>query len=165
VVSDVPLDVLLPRLRDLGAAPVVEAPDGTVRLARREVLRARTPRTRPAALDGGSGPRATARLRARVASTVAALRAGDRAAELRPAPGLLASEPSTPASTLTVLREAVESGTSVWISYVDNHGSTVERVVDPVRVEAGWLSAHDHRSKDVRSFAVHRVTAVRRLQD
>jgi hypothetical protein len=35
VVSDVPLDVLLPRLRELGSAPVVEAPDGTVRLARR----------------------------------------------------------------------------------------------------------------------------------
>jgi hypothetical protein len=47
VVSDVPLDVLLPRLRDLGSAPVVESPDGTVRLARREVLRARTPRLRP----------------------------------------------------------------------------------------------------------------------
>jgi hypothetical protein len=167
VVSDVPLDVLLPRLRELGAAPVVEAPDGTVRLARREVLRARTPRSRPASPTGGAvaDPRSTARLRARVAATVAAVRAGDRAADLRPAPALLAGEPATPASTLAVLREAVESGTSVWISYVDNHGSTVERVVDPVRVEAGWLSAHDHRTEEVRSFAVHRVTAVRRLQD
>ena len=158
VVSDVRLDVLLPRLRQLGAAPVVEAPDGTVRLARREVLRARSPRRHPVVDAAGQ-----ARLSARVSATVTAIRAGDRAAAHRPDPALRPSAPATPASTLALLREAVESGTSVWIGYVDNHGSTVERVVDPVKVEAGWLSAYDHRTEDVRSFAVHRITAVRRI--
>ncbi|WP_432477525.1 helicase-associated domain-containing protein, partial [Nocardioides sp. GXQ0305] len=46
VISDLPLDVLLPRLRELGAAPVVEAADGTVHVARPDQLRARTPRGR-----------------------------------------------------------------------------------------------------------------------
>ncbi|MEO5711711.1 MAG: helicase C-terminal domain-containing protein [Nocardioidaceae bacterium] len=160
VVSDVPLDVLLHRLRDLGSSPVVEAPDGTVRLARKESLRSRSPRRRgePAESQGA------ARLSARAASTVTAIRAGDRAAAIRPTPTLRASEPTTPASTLAVLREAVEAGTTVWIGYVDNHGASLERVVDPVRVEAGWLSAFDHRTEDVRSFAVHRITAVRVLE-
>jgi predicted DNA-binding transcriptional regulator YafY len=94
---------------------------------------------------------------------VTALRAGDRAAEHRPEPALRAAEPVTPAATLAVLREALEGGSSVWIGYVDNHGATVERVVDPVRVEAGWLDAYDHRTEGVRSFAVHRITGVRRL--
>jgi hypothetical protein len=156
VVSDVPVDVLLTRLRELGSAPVVEAPDGTVRLARREVLRARTPRSTQ------STPERSLQA-ARVAATVSAVRAGDRAAAARPQPALLAAEPSTPAATLTLLHEAVESRGSVWLAYVDNQGSTVERVVDPVSVEAGWLSAYDHRTDGVRSFAVHRVTAVRRL--
>ena len=62
-----------------------------------------------------------------------------------------------------MLHEAVESGRSVWIGHLDNHGSAVERVVDPVGVDAGWLTAYDHRTGTVRSFAVHRVTAVRRL--
>ena len=44
LVSSTPLDVLLPRLRELGAAPVVEAADGTVHVARPDLLRARTPR-------------------------------------------------------------------------------------------------------------------------
>ena len=169
VLSDVPLDVLLPRLRELGQAPVVEAADGTVRVSRREVLRARTPRHPPAgpeAVVPASGdPRAQARVRARAAATVSAVRAGDRAAEARPAPALRASEPSSPASTLAVLNEAVQSGRSVWIGYLDNHGATVERVVEPLKVEAGWLSAYDHRSEGVRTFAVHRVSAVRRLED
>jgi predicted DNA-binding transcriptional regulator YafY len=52
----------------------------------------------------------------------------------------------------------------VWLGYVDNDGSTVERVVDPVTVDAGWLSAYDHRTEQVRSFAVHRITAVHRIE-
>ncbi|MGH3369589.1 MAG: helicase-associated domain-containing protein, partial [Nocardioidaceae bacterium] len=40
VVTDLPIDVLLPRLRELGVAPVVEGPDGSVRLARRDAHRA-----------------------------------------------------------------------------------------------------------------------------
>jgi predicted DNA-binding transcriptional regulator YafY len=67
-------------------------------------------------------------------------------------------------ATMAALREAVETGTSVWIAYVDNHGSTVERVVDPVKVDAGWLSAFDHRADDVRSFAVHRITRVHTVE-
>src|SRR4051794_23906691 len=159
VVSDVPLDVLLPRLRELGSAPVVEAPDGTVRLARRETLRARAPRSRPAA----AAPEEAGRLSARAASTVTAIRAGDRAAAHRPEPALRASEPATPASTLAVLREAGESADRVWVGDVGNHRAPVESVVDPVRVEAGTLSAYDHRTEDVRSFAIHRINAVRRL--
>ncbi|MFZ5848004.1 MAG: helicase-associated domain-containing protein [Actinomycetota bacterium] len=156
VVSDVPVDVLLPRLRELGLAPVVEAPDGTVRLARRDTHRARPPRQRPPSPDVGA-----ARLAARVAATVGAIRAGDRAAESRPRSSAQAAVAGGgPMATMAALREAVESRSSVWISYLDNHGSTVERVVDPVKVDAGWLTAFDHRADDVRAFAVHRITAV-----
>jgi len=58
------------------------------------------------------------------------------------------------------LREAVETGASVLIGYVDNHGTRSERVVDPRSVEGGTLTAHDHRADDLRSFAVHRITSV-----
>ncbi|THI92509.1 hypothetical protein E7Z54_21890, partial [Nocardioides sp.] len=46
VVSTVPIDLLLQRLRELGMAPVVEGPDGVVRVRETESLRARPPRTR-----------------------------------------------------------------------------------------------------------------------
>ena len=148
------------RWRELGTAPVVEAPDGTVRLARRDTHRARSPRTRPGT-TGTVDARTAARLGARVSATVNAIRAGDRAAASRPLGangGRRAA--STPASTLALLRESVEARETVWIGYVDNSGTTVERVVDPVKVEGGWLTAYDHRADDVRSFAVHRITAV-----
>ncbi len=150
LVSTAPLDVLLPRLRELGAAPVVEAPDGSVHIARPDVLRARTPQSR-----GGTQERAT-RESAGVARVVAAVRAGDRAVAERPtsAPTL------SPSDSMTALRQAVARGSTVLIGYVDNHGTSTERIVDPLGLEGGRLTAHDHRSEEVRTFAVHRITVV-----
>ena len=152
LVSTMPLDVLLPRLRELGAAPVVEAEDGTVHVVRPDQRRARTPRE-----HRGRGA-AAARRTATVSAVVTAIRSGDRAASSRPTGPEAALSPS---GSLAALREAVESGAPVLIVYVDNHGTRSERVVDPVSVEGGVLTAHDHRSDDIRTFAVHRITAVR----
>jgi hypothetical protein len=155
LICSTPLDVLLPRLRDLGAAPVVEAADGTVRVARPDLLRARTPKDRR-----GPAVRA-AHQTAQLAQVVHAVRSGDRVAATRPPPP---SATLTPSGSLAALREAVEAGTTVLIGYVDNHGGSSERIVDPLKVEGGWLTAHDHRSDDVRSFAVHRITAVKPVE-
>jgi hypothetical protein len=163
VVTDVPLDVVLPRLRELGLAPVVEAPDGTVRIARRDSHRARLPRRRPPSPGAGA-----ARSAARAAATVGAIRAGDRAAATRPSGGgggAGSPEPTGPMAALAALRDAAEARRPVWIAYVDNHGANVERVVDPVKVDAGWLTAFDHRADDLRTFAVHRITRVHPLPD
>ena len=151
LISTTPLDLLLPRLRELGAAPVVEAEDGSVHVVRADQRRARAPRE-----HRGRGA-AAARRTATVAAVVRAIRSGDRAASSRPA----SAESLTPSGSLAALREAAESGSPVLIAYVDNHGSRSERIVDPVSVEGGVLTAHDHRSDDVRTFAVHRITSVR----
>ena len=149
IVSTTPIDVLLPRLRELGMAPAVEAPDGTLHVARADVLRARTPRER-------GGQERAARETATVARVVAAIRAGDRAVAERPRdrPAL------TPSDSMTALRQAVAARTSVLISYVDNHGASTERIVDPLGLEGGHLTALDHRSEEIRTFAVHRITSV-----
>jgi hypothetical protein len=152
LVSPTPLDVLLPRLRDLGAAPVVEAADGTVHVARPDVLRARTPR------EHRSRGARSARDTAHAAHAVTAIRAGDRAETSRPGTPATSLSPS---GAMAALRDAVEARATVLIGYVDNQGTTSERLVDPVRVEGGSLTAHDHRSDDVRTFAVHRITTVR----
>lgn len=152
LISDTPIEVLLPRLRELGAAPVVEAADGSVRVTRPDQLRARTPRVRRAAAT-------SAHETARVAAVITAVRAGDRAAASRPG----GSTSLSPSGSLAALRESIELGGAVLISYVDNHGSASDRIVDPLAVEGGQLTARDHRSDDVRTFAVHRITSVKPL--
>lgn len=149
VISDVPLAQLLPRLRQLGLAPVVEAPDGTIRVARPDIWRSRTPKSRGTGL-------ATARSHARTAAVVAAIRAGDHAAQSRP----IRRSVSSPADVVAVLRSAAESDQQVLIGYVGSDGTVGERLVLPRRVEGGRLSAYDERTDDDREFAIHRITAV-----
>ena len=93
-------------------------------------------------------------------AAVSAVRAGDRAAEVRPRQQ---AETTSPSGALAALRDAVEGGAAVLIGYVDNHGTSSERIVDPLRVEGGQLTAHDHRSDDTRTFAIHRITTVRQV--
>ena len=87
---------------------------------------------------------------------IAAIRAGDRAVAERPA-GLPAL---TPSDSMTALRQAVAARVSVLIGYVDNHGASTERIVDPLGLDGGMLTALDHRSEEIRTFAVHRITTV-----
>ena len=42
-----------------------------------------------------------------------------------------------------MLSEASEANTRAWISYVDHNGKAAERIVEPVRVADGWLTAYD----------------------
>jgi hypothetical protein len=152
VISDIPLGTLLPRIRELGLAPVVEAVDGTVRVARPDVFRARAPRRRTPAEAG-------VRTAAHTAAVVAAIRAGDRSTAARPVRGTSAS---TPADVISMLRQAAEAREELLIGYVGNDGTVAERLVTPERVEGGRLSAYDERSDSTRSFAIHRITGVSR---
>ena len=150
LVSTTPLDVLLPRLRDLGVSPMVESIDGSVHVSRPDRLRARLARR------GDKRRTEGARLEARLVQVVTAIRSGDQVARTRTP----SSPQLTPIGSLAALREAVEVGRAVLISYVDNQGVSTERIVDPMRVDGGWLTARDHRADDVRQFAVHRIRTV-----
>jgi hypothetical protein len=152
VISDLPLGTLLPRIRELGMAPVVEAVDGTVRVARPDVFRARSRRRRTPVASG-------VRTVAHTAAVVSAIRAGDRSSASRPLRG---STASTPADVIALLRQAAESGDQLLIGYVGNDGTVAERMVLPERVEGGRLTAYDERSDSSRAFAIHRITAVSR---
>jgi Helicase conserved C-terminal domain len=152
VVSDLPLGTLLPRIRELGLAPVVEAVDGTVRVVRPDVFRARSMRRRTPA---GVGVRTAAR----TAAVVSAIRVGDRATAGRPTRGASAS---TPTDVIAMLRQAAEAREQLVIGYVGNDGTVAERMVTPERVEGGQVTAYDERSDSQRSFALHRITAVTR---
>ena len=152
VISDLPLGTLLPRIRDLGLAPVVEAVDGTVRVARPDVFRARSRRRRTPAETG-------VRSVARTAAVVSAIRSGDRSSASRPLRG---SSASSPADVIAMLRQAAESHEQLRIGYVGNDGTVAERLVSPERVEGGRVTAYDERSDSSRTFAIHRITAVSR---
>lgn len=148
VISDISISTLVPKLRELGFAPVVEALDGTVQVARADVLRARTPRPRKSIAQ-------EVRAEARVAAVTAAIRAGDRMAATRPTRRAATST----IEVIELLREAALGSTAVLIGYVGSDGTVIERLVRPLSVEGGRLTAYDARSDSDREFAIHRITA------
>jgi predicted DNA-binding transcriptional regulator YafY len=63
------------------------------------------------------------------------------------------------------VQAAAMTGSSVWIGYVNAEGSASQRVIAPVRVEGGFVTAYDHTADEVRTFPLHRITGVAELAD
>jgi hypothetical protein len=157
VVSPSPPDMVLSRLREAGLAPLAETFDGVVHVTSTATRRGETPRRRTSRDFVDSPLDLTDD---QVKAVIEKVRAGDRIAAERPADeGLI--EPAAPAETIGVLANAAEAHTRTWISYVDHNGNASERVVEPVRVADGWLTAYDEGADQPRTYALHRISAAR----
>jgi len=163
LVADSSVTALLDGLREMGYAPAAESAGGTV-VVRRPDSRRTPPRPRPRQLRVDPPVPSPALL----AAAVRALRAGDRASAVSRlrfrGTGLPHTAGALPrmstAETLDRLREAADAGTPLCIGYLDNNGTASERIVDPIAVAGGYLTAYDHRLDEVHTFAVHRITGV-----
>ncbi|CCK29283.1 hypothetical protein BN159_4904 [Streptomyces davaonensis JCM 4913] len=154
---------LLDGLRGMGFAPAAESAEGDVLITR--ALAHRTPpRTAPEPVpDGPPMPDATL-----LSAAIRAIRAGDMASTTPrksspPAGGELPRTSS--AETLATMQAAVLTGEALWIGYVNAEGAASQRVIAPIRVEGGFVTAYDHTADEVRTYPLHRVTGVAELAD
>lgn len=158
---------LLEGLRAMGFAPAAESAEGDVLITRADAHRT-PPRTAPEPVpDGPPTPDATL-LRA----AIRAIRAGDLAstAPRKPSattPAVTGGElpRTTSAETLATMQAAVLTGEALWIGYVNAEGAASQRVIAPVRVEGGFVTAYDHTADEVRTYPLHRITGVAELAD
>lgn len=165
VASQAPLDIVLDRLREAGFSPSAENSEGAV-VIRRPHERRTPAKPRPPRLSVEPAPPSVAMLTA----AVRALRAGETAAANRPTslPDGLGSgrlPRSTTSDTMAELRSALDKQNAVWIGYADSTGTTTERVVEPLRIDGGFLTAYDLRTAEVRTFTVARITGVSSIAD
>ncbi|MFD0042654.1 helicase C-terminal domain-containing protein [Streptomyces anulatus] len=160
---------LLEALRDMGYAPAAESAEGDVLITRAGARRT-PPRTPPAPVsEGPPVPDSTL-----LGAAVRAIRAGDTAATVirketsedpsstTPAGSL---PRTTPAETLATVQAAAMTGSAVWIGYVNADGAASQRVIAPVRVEGGFVTAYDHTADEVRTYPLHRITGVAELAE
>ncbi|MGW3991772.1 helicase-associated domain-containing protein [Streptomyces sp. NPDC004830] len=156
---------LLEGLRAMGFAPAAESAEGDVLITR--ALAHRTPpRGAPEPVpDGPPVPDDTL-----LSAALRAIRAGDLASTAPRKPGTApAAEgelPRTgPAETLATMQAAVLTGEALWIGYVNAEGAASQRVIAPIRVEGGFVTAYDHTADEVRTYPLHRITGVAELAD
>ncbi|WP_394433026.1 helicase-associated domain-containing protein [Streptomyces sp. SGAir0957] len=154
---------LLEGLRAMGFAPAAETPEGDVLITRAHAHRT-PPRTAPEPVpDGPALPDGTL-----LDAAIRAIRAGDlaataprRTAPAHPGDGELPR--TTAAETLATMQAAVMTGDALWIGYVNAEGAASQRVIAPIRVEGGYVTAFDHTADEVRTYPLHRVTGVAEL--
>ncbi|MFJ3655217.1 helicase-associated domain-containing protein [Streptomyces nigra] len=158
---------LLEGLRAMGFAPAAESAEGDVLITRADAHRT-PPRTAPEPVpDGPPAPDATL-----LAAAIRAIRAGDLASTAprrtggdTPAGGGGELPRTTSAETLATMQAAVLTGEVLWIGYVNAEGAASQRVIAPVRVEGGFVTAYDHTADEVRTYPLHRITGVAELAD
>ncbi|KAB1988507.1 helicase C-terminal domain-containing protein [Streptomyces triticiradicis] len=158
---------LLAGLRTMGFAPAAESAEGDVLISRAHAHRT-PPRQAPEPVpDGPPVPDATL-----LGAAIRAIRAGDLASTAprkddpapgRPGDGALPRTSS--AETLATMQAAVMTGEAVWIGYVNAEGAASQRVIAPIRVEGGFVTAYDHTADEVRTYPLHRITGVAELAD
>ncbi|MCX4906561.1 helicase-associated domain-containing protein [Streptomyces sp. NBC_00878] len=162
---------LLDGLRAMGFAPAAESAEGDVLITRAHAHRT-PPRTAPEPVpDGPPSPDTTL-----LSAAIRAIRAGDLASTTPHKPSASATATAVPgrngtlprttsAETLATMQAAVLTGDTLWIGYVNAEGSASQRVIAPIRVEGGFVTAYDHTADEVRTYPLHRVTGVAELAD
>ncbi|MFC3573094.1 helicase-associated domain-containing protein [Streptomyces yaanensis] len=156
---------LLDGLRAMGLAPAAESAEGDVLITRAHAHRT-PPRTAPEPVpEGPPTPDATL-----LTAALRAIRAGDLASTTPRKPtGNPTADGDLPrtssAETLATMQAAVLTGGSLWIGYVNAEGTASQRVIAPVRVEGGFVTAYDHTADEVRTYPLHRITGVAELAD
>ncbi|WP_344179981.1 helicase C-terminal domain-containing protein, partial [Streptomyces albidochromogenes] len=157
---------LLEGLRGMGFAPAAESAAGDVLITRAHAYRT-PPRTAPVPVpEGPPTPDETL-----LGAALRAIRAGDMAstAVRKEAPAAAPSAGELPrttaAETLATVQAAALTGSAVWIGYVNADGAASQRVIAPVRVEGGFVTAYDHTADEVRTYPLHRITGVAELAD
>ena len=160
VVSPSPPDMVLARLREAGLAPLAETFDGVIQVSLAGNRRGEPPRRRTSRDFADSPAELT---EDQVRAVLERIRVGDRIAAERP--DELVGEPTAPAETIGILTNAAEAGIRTWISYVDHNGTASERIVEPVRVADGWLTAYDDQADQPRTYALHRISTARPVEN
>ena len=145
-VSQAPIGDVLAALRSGGFAPAAEDSSGTIvdlRVggSRVPVPAGRRRGVRPASPSAQTLKAIVAVLRKMASSTPAGVKLD-------------------PATAIEALQRAARQQGSVVIGYVDAAGVATQRVVAPVNVRGGQLTAYDPAAGRVREFAIHRVTSV-----
>jgi hypothetical protein len=143
-VSQAPISEVLAALRDAGFAPAAEDSTGAVVDIRARGARVPAP------------PRRRAFRPTPTSQTLGAIVAVLRKVAATPSSGMRLD----PTVAISQLQEAAHLQSSVVIGYVDPAGVATQRVVAPINIRGGQLTAYDSASGRVREFAIHRVTSV-----
>ena len=149
LVSEFELTEVISELREFGYLPAAENAGGVL-LSQPNLRRAKSRPKPPRIISDFTAPK-----EAVVLSAVKAVKTGDRSRKVEPiVPGTSANE------TLSLLNQYIEEQSSLMIAYADTNGGVTNRIIQPVSISLGTLTARDHVTGELTQFRIPRITGV-----
>jgi hypothetical protein len=149
LVTDFELAEVIGELREFGYLPAAEN-SGGVLLSQPNLRRSKSRPKPPRIISEFTAPKD-----AIVAAAVKTIRAGERSKKVEPIiPGTSSNE------TLALINQYINEGKSLIISYADNNGGVSNRIIEPISISLGTLTARDETSDEILQFRIPRINGV-----
>jgi hypothetical protein len=149
LVTEFELTEVIGELREYGYLPAAENAGGVL-LSQPNLRRAKSRPKPPRIICEFSAPKD-----AIVLSAVKTIRAGERTRKVDP---IVAGTSSN--ETLTLINQHMNGGKTLMISYADNNGGVSNRIIDPISISLGTLTARDEASDEIVQFRISRINGV-----
>ncbi|MGI9171198.1 MAG: helicase-associated domain-containing protein [Candidatus Nanopelagicus sp.] len=149
LVTDFELAEVIGELREFGYLPAAEN-SGGVLLSQPNLRRSKSRPKPPRIISEFTAPKD-----AIVTAAVKTIRAGERSKKVEPIiPGTSSNE------TLALINQYIIEGKSLIISYADNNGGVSNRIIEPISISLGTLTARDETSDEILQFRIPRINGV-----
>jgi hypothetical protein len=149
LVTDFELLEVIGELREYGYLPAAENASGVL-LSQPNLRRSKSRPKPPRIISEFSAPQDAV-----VIAAVKSIRTGERSRKVEPIiPGTSSNE------TLALINQYIAEGKTLMISYADNNGGVSNRIIDPVSISLGTLTAKDEASGELVQFRIPRINGV-----
>ena len=149
LVTEFEITEVIGELREYGYLPAAENAGGVL-LSQPNLRRAKSRPKPPRIISEFSAPKD-----AIVLSAVKTIRAGERSRKVEP---IVAGTSSN--ETLALINQYISEGKTLMISYADNNGGVSNRIIDPISISLGTLTARDEASDEIVQFRIPRINGV-----
>ncbi len=149
LVTDFELAEVIGELREFGYLPAAENAGGVL-LSQPNLRRSKSRPKPPRIISEFTAPK-----EAIVIAAVKSIKTGERSQKVEPiVPGTSSNE------TLALINQYIAEGKTLMISYADNNGGVSNRIIDPISISLGTLTARDEASDEIVQFRIPRINGV-----
>jgi hypothetical protein len=149
LVSELELTEVISELREYGYLPAAENASGVL-LSQPNLRRSKSRPKPPRIISEFTAPK-----EAIVLAAVKTIRAGERSRKVEPIiPGTSSNE------TLALINQYIDEKRTLVISYADNNGGVSNRIIEPISISLGTLTARDETTGEIAQFRIPRINGV-----
>jgi len=149
LVTELELTEVISELREYGYLPAAENASGVL-LSQPNLRRSKSRPKPPRIISEFTAPK-----EAIVLAAVKTIRAGERSRKVEPIiPGTSSNE------TLALINQYINQKRTLIISYADNNGGVSNRIIEPISISLGTLTARDETTGEIAQFRIPRINGV-----